>query len=82
MLEIRFIMELVEYIFSPDEGMWRGYLRGHPAYHTYSESFEELRLKLHQLHPDQNGSISSSICSNTALLYWDRRRFLDFRDGR
>jgi hypothetical protein len=63
-------MELVEYILSPDEGMWRGYLRSHSAHHTYGESFEELRMKLNQLHPDQNGSISSSICSSKALLYW------------
>lgn len=68
------IMELTEYMFIPDQGLWRGYLKGYPACQAYGESFEELQLKLHQLHPDLSVSTSSSVCSNAVLLCWDRQR--------
>ena len=80
-LEGQSSMELTEYIFMPDQGMWHGHLKGHPNFQACGESFEELQLKLHQTHPDLSGSTSSPVCSDTALLYWDwQRRFLEFRN--
>jgi len=67
-------MELMEYIFLPGERIWRGCTKGYPDYQVYAKSFEELQLKLNQLHPDLSGSNSSSVCSNAALLYWDWQR--------
>ena len=51
-LERQSSMELAEYVFMPDQEMWHGYLKGYPNFEAYGESFEELQLKLHQLHPD------------------------------
>jgi hypothetical protein len=61
-------MELTEYMFLPDPGVWCGYLRGFPDYGEYGKSFEELLVKLHQLHRDLNRSTSSSVCSDATLL--------------
>jgi hypothetical protein len=68
-------MELMEYIFHPDQGVWCGYLNGDPAYQVSGESFEELQVKLQQLHLYARLSTSSLGCSNTALIcwYWQRR---------
>lgn len=68
------IMELTGYMFIPDQGLWLRYLKGYPARQAYGESFEELQLKLHQLHPDLSASTSSSACSNAALLCRDWQR--------
>ena len=35
-----------------DGNGWRGYLEGYPEHETYGESFEELQIKLWQLHQD------------------------------
>ena len=67
-------MELAEYVFMPDQGMWHGYLKGSPPFEAYGESFEELQLKLTRLPPDPTGSISSSASSDVALLCWDWQR--------
>lgn len=74
-------MELAEYVFMPDQGMWHGYLKGCPTFEAYGDSFEELQLKLTRLYPDSTGSISSSASSDTALLCWDwQRRISRIRD--
>ena len=74
-------MDLTEYVFMPDQGMWHGYLKGCPNFEAYGKSFEELQVKLHQLHLDPNRSISPSVCSEGALLCWDwQREFLRFRN--
>ncbi len=72
-------MELMEYLFNPDQGMWCGYLKGDPEHQVSGESFEALQVKLRQLRLDPcRSSSSSSGSSNTALLcwYWQRRMFL------
>jgi hypothetical protein len=50
-------MELAEYVFMPDQGMWRGYLKSYPGYQTKGRSFEELQFNLHQLHLDLSGQL-------------------------
>jgi len=69
-------MKLTTYIFIQDQGKWCGYPKDYPLYLAHGESFEELQLKLHQLHLDLSRSTSSSGCSNTALLNWYRQRQL------
>lgn len=82
-LEWQSSMELAEYVFMPDQGLWRGYLKGFPDCQAYGKSFEELQLKLHQLRPDLSTSTSASACSDMALLYWDwQRRFFEFHSER
>src|SRR6185437_8579769 len=73
-VENRFSVGLAEYMFIPYQGIWSGPLKGYPDFRAYAESFEELQRKLHQLHPDLNDAISSSVCSNAALLCWDWKR--------
>lgn len=53
-------MELMDYMFLPDEEVWRGYPKAHPDYQAFGKSFEELRLNLHHLHLDLTRSTSSS----------------------
>jgi hypothetical protein len=68
-------MELTEYIFVPEQRIWRGYPKHYPEHQAYGKSFEELQLKLHQLRRGLSHSTSSSVCSNAALLcwYWQQR---------
>lgn len=63
-------IELLEYIFNPDQGMWCGYVKSDPDYQVSGKSFEELQVKLQQLHLDPRLSASSSVCSDKALIYW------------
>ncbi len=45
-------MHSTKYIIVQDGNGWRGYLEGYPEQETYGESFEELQIKLWQLHQD------------------------------
>lgn len=73
-------MELMTYIFIQDHGRWCGYPKDHPDYHLYGESFEDLQLKLHELHLDPRRSTPSSVCSHATLLWWYwQRRTSQFR---
>ena len=45
-----FQMHSTKYILWQDENGWRGYLEGYPEHEIYGESFEELQIKLWQLH--------------------------------
>jgi len=65
-------MEVMEYVFISDEGIWHGYPKGSRDNQTYGESFEALQLKSQRVHLGLN---SSSSCSNTTLFpwYWQRR---------
>ena len=47
-----FPMHSTKYIIVQDGDGWRGYLEGYPEQETYGESFEELQIKLWQLHQD------------------------------
>ena len=68
-------MELTTYICVHDQGRWCGYLKDYPDYQVHGESFEELQLKLHELHLAPRRSSPASACSDTTLLrwYWQRR---------
>jgi len=67
-------MELMEYIFIPDQGKWRGGLKGSPDDHAYGDSFEELQAKLHQLQLGQSRSSFSSTCADTTLVCSHQQR--------
>lgn len=67
-------IELLGYIFNPDQGMWCGYVKGDPEHQVSGKSFEELQVKLRQVHLDPRPSVSSSVCSNTALICWHWQR--------
>jgi hypothetical protein len=43
-------MHSTKYIIMQDGNGWRGYLEGYPEHETYGESFEDLQIKLWQLH--------------------------------
>ncbi|MBH0203161.1 MAG: hypothetical protein HP496_12915 [Nitrospira sp.] len=43
-------MHSTKYIIVQDGNGWRGYLEGYPEQEAYGESFEELQIKLWQLH--------------------------------
>lgn len=45
-------MHSTKYIIIQDGNGWRGYLQGYPEHETYGESFEDLQIKLWQLHQD------------------------------
>ncbi|CUS36525.1 type II toxin-antitoxin system HicB family antitoxin [Candidatus Nitrospira nitrificans] len=45
-------MDQPTFIFSQDQGKWRGYLQGYPDYSAQGESFEDLQFKLRQLYRD------------------------------
>ncbi|WHZ28239.1 MAG: hypothetical protein OJF51_003037 [Nitrospira sp.] len=45
-------MHSTKYIIMQDGNGWRGYLEGYPEHETYGESFEDLQIKLWQLHQD------------------------------
>lgn len=53
-------MELVDYMFLPDQEIWRGYPKAHPDYQAYGKSFEELQLKLRHLRLGLTRSTNSS----------------------
>lgn len=42
-------MELMGYLFDPDQGMWRGHVKAKPKHQVSGESFEVLQVKLRQL---------------------------------
>ncbi len=42
----------MKYIIMQDRNGWRGYLEGYPEQEIYGESFENLQIKLWQLHQD------------------------------
>lgn len=42
-------MELLEYLFDPDQGIWRGQVKAEPKHQVSGESFEVLQGKLRQL---------------------------------
>ncbi|MBX3326594.1 MAG: hypothetical protein U0223_17025 [Nitrospira sp.] len=48
-------MRSSKYILWQDDNGWRGYLEGYPEYKVQGESFEELQVKLWQLHQDLTG---------------------------
>jgi hypothetical protein len=43
-------MHSTKYIIVQDGNGWRGYLEGYPEQEIYGESFEDLQVKLWQLH--------------------------------
>jgi hypothetical protein len=45
-------MHSTKYIIFQEENGWRGYLEGYPEYEVQGESFEELQVKLWQLHQE------------------------------
>jgi hypothetical protein len=47
-----FPMHSTKYIIMQDGNGWRGYLQGYPDHEIYGESFEDLQIKLWQLHQD------------------------------
>ncbi|MBS0153825.1 MAG: hypothetical protein JSS38_04475 [Nitrospira sp.] len=48
-------MRSSKYILWQDDNGWRGYLEGYPEYEVQGESFEELQVKLWQLHQELTG---------------------------
>jgi hypothetical protein len=50
-----FQMRSSKYILWQDDNGWRGYLQSHPEYEVQGESFEELQVKLWQLHQELSG---------------------------
>jgi len=48
-------MRSSKYILWQDDNGWRGYLEGYPEYEVQGESFEELQVKLWQLHQEFSG---------------------------
>ena len=42
----------MKYIIMQDGNGWRGYLEGYPEQEIYGESFEDLQIKLWQLHQE------------------------------
>ncbi|MBK9308374.1 MAG: hypothetical protein IPM58_15125 [Nitrospira sp.] len=46
------LMRSSKYILWQDDNGWRGYLEGYPEYEVQGESFEELQVKLWQLHQE------------------------------
>ena len=50
-----FVMHSTKYIIMQDGDGWRGYLEGYPERETYGDSFEELQVKLWQMHQDLMG---------------------------
>ena len=50
-----FPMRSSKYILWQDDKGWRGYLEGYPEYEVRGESFEELQVKLWQLHQELSG---------------------------
>ncbi len=45
-------MHSTKYIIVQEESGWRGYLEGYPELEAYGDSFEELQVKLWQLHQE------------------------------
>lgn len=46
------LIHSMKYIIVQDGNGWRGYLQGYPEHETYGESFEDLQIKLWQLHQE------------------------------
>ena len=55
-----FQMRSSKYILWQDDNGWRGYLEGYPEYEVQGESFEELQVKLWQLHQELTGQHQES----------------------
>ena len=55
-----FQMRSSKYILWQDDNGWRGYLEGYPEYEVQGESFEELQVKLWQLHQELSGQHQES----------------------
>lgn len=55
-----FSMRSSKYILWQDDNGWRGYLEGYPEYEVQGESFEELQVKLWQLHQELTGQQQES----------------------
>ena len=53
-------MRSSKYILWQDDNGWRGYLEGYPEYEVQGESFEELQVKLWQLHQELTGQHQES----------------------
>ena len=53
-----FQMRSSKYILWQDDNGWRGYLEGYPEYEVQGESFEELQVKLWQLHQELTSQYS------------------------
>ena len=47
-----FQMHSMKYIIMQDGNGWRGYLEGYQEHEIYGESFEDLQIKLWQLHQE------------------------------
>ncbi|MDF0673974.1 MAG: hypothetical protein P0120_06485 [Nitrospira sp.] len=45
-------MQSTKYIIMQDGNGWRGYLQGYPEHETHGDSFEDLQVKLWQLHQE------------------------------
>jgi hypothetical protein len=52
MTSYTFLMHSSKYILWQDETGWRGYIEGYPEQEAQGNSFEDLQLKLWQLHQD------------------------------
>lgn len=48
-------MHSTKYILWQDDNGWRGHLQGYPEHETQGKSFEDLQIKLWQLHRDLTG---------------------------
>ncbi len=53
-------MRSSKYILWQDDNGWRGYLEGYPEYEVQGESFEELQVKLWQLHQELSSQTQES----------------------
>ncbi len=59
-------MELMDYMFLPDQEIWRGNPKDHPDYHVYGKSFEGLQLQLRHLRLGLTSSPTSSTLLHSA----------------
>jgi hypothetical protein len=67
-------MRSSKYILWQDDNGWRGYLEGYPEYEAHGESFEELHVKLWQLHQELSGQSPEQEQHRSQTGEDDRRR--------